>query len=83
MSNDGPKKPTDIARLISDLRSAKIELLSAQCATDRLRLLYSTDEIVSHGERTALKAALASATAVCRFFATIEEQLKADEQSGQ
>ena len=41
MSNDDPQKQAGIARLTSDLRAAKIELLSAQCATDRLRLQYS------------------------------------------
>jgi len=45
MSNDDPQKQAGIARLTSDLRSAKIELLSAQCATDRLRLQYSVADI--------------------------------------
>ncbi len=83
MSNDGSKKPADLARLTSDLRSAKIELLSAQCAADRLRLQYSTHEIVSFGERDSLKAAISSAIALCRFFATLDAQLKVVEQSGQ
>jgi hypothetical protein len=62
------------------LRAAKIELLSAQCATDRLRLQYSIDDIVSFGERHALKGAIASAGALCRFFSSIENQLKQAEQ---
>jgi hypothetical protein len=36
---------------MSDLRSAKVELLSAQSATDWLRLQYSVAGIVSLGER--------------------------------
>jgi hypothetical protein len=83
MLNDGPRKPADIARLTSDLRAAKIELLSAQCAADRLRLQYSTHDIVSLGERNALKAAIASSVALCRFFAALDEQLKAAEQGEQ
>ena len=47
MSNDDSRKQAGIARLASDLRAAKIELLSAQCATDRLRLQYSMADIVS------------------------------------
>jgi hypothetical protein len=82
MSTDGPKKPADVARLASDLRAAKIELLSAQCAADRLRLQYSTEDIVSFGERNALKGAIASAVALGRFFATLDERLKADEHQG-
>jgi hypothetical protein len=80
MFNDGSTRQAGIARLISDLRAAKIELLSAQCATDRLRLQYSVAEIVSFGERQTLKGAIASAGALCRFFGSIEDQLKQTEQ---
>jgi hypothetical protein len=80
MSNDESRKQTGIARLASDLRTAKIELLSAQCATDRLRLQYSVEDIVSFGERQALRGAIASAGALCRFFSSIEDQLKQAEQ---
>ena len=69
-----------VARLISDLRAAKVELLSAQCAADRLRLQYSPEEIVSFGERQTLKGAIASAGALCRFFSSIEALLKQAEQ---
>jgi hypothetical protein len=81
MVNDVSGKQSGIARLASDIRAAKIELLSAQCATDRLRLQYSVEDIVSFGERQALKGAIASAGALCRFFSSIEDQLKqADQQ---
>ncbi|MGD1023611.1 MAG: hypothetical protein ABR880_12570 [Candidatus Sulfotelmatobacter sp.] len=80
MLNDELRKQAGIARLASDLRSAKIELLSAQCATDRLRLQYSVADIVSFGERQALRGAIASAGALCRFFSSIEDQLKQTEQ---
>ena len=80
MSNDEFRRQTGIARLASDLRTAKIALLSAQCATDRLRLQYSVEDIVSFGERQALKGAIASAGALCRFFSSLEDQLKQAEQ---
>jgi hypothetical protein len=67
---------TEAGRLLADLRAAKVELLSAQCAADRLRLQYSVPDIVSHGESQTLKAAIASANALCRFFSAIEEQMK-------
>ncbi len=76
MFDDETRKQSEIARLSSDLRTAKIELLSAQCATDRLRLQYSVEDIVSFGERQALKGAIASAAALCRFFAAVENQMK-------
>jgi hypothetical protein len=80
MSNDESRKQTGIARLASDLRAAKIELLSAECAADRLRMQYSVEDIVSFGERHALRGAIASAGALCRFFSSIEDQLKQAEQ---
>jgi len=83
MLNDEPSKQAGIARLISDLRAAKIELLSAQCATDRLRLQYSVAEIVSLGERQALKNAIAAADALCRFYGALGSQLKLAEQQEQ
>ena len=76
MSNEESNHQTGIARLLADLRNAKVELLSAQCAADRLRMQYSVADIVSHGESQTLKGAIASASALCRFFSTIEEQMK-------
>ena len=73
-------KQAEIARLTSDLRAAKIELLSAQCAADRLRLQYSVEDIVSFGERQTLKGAIASAAAVCRLFASLDDQIRRAEQ---
>jgi hypothetical protein len=84
MFNDDSKKQANIARLIADLRAAKVELLSAQCAADRLRLQYSLEDIVSYGERQALMRAIASADALHRFFSQVVAQIKMqEEQKGQ
>jgi hypothetical protein len=80
MLKDESGRPPGVARLISDLRCAKVELLSAHCAADRLRMQYSVADIVSFGERQALKGAIASAGALCRFFASIDEQMKKAER---
>jgi hypothetical protein len=80
MLTDETRRQADIARLVSDLRAAKVELLSAQCASDRLRLQYSVEDIVSFGEPQTLKGAIASAGALCRFFSSIEDLLKRAEQ---
>ncbi len=79
MFTDEVKKPTEVAKLIADLRSAKVELLSAQCAVDRLRLQYPISDIVSFGERQTLERALASVRALSRFFSELESQLKPQE----
>ena len=80
MLNDEARRQSEIARLGSELRTAKIELLSAQCAADRLRLQYSVQDIISFGEPQVLKGAIASAAAVFRFFASLEDQMKQAEK---
>jgi hypothetical protein len=79
MLNDESRRQAGVGRLISDLRAAKVELLSAQCAADRLRLQYSVADIVSFGEPHTLQGAIASASALCRFFAAIQAQMKPDQ----
>jgi hypothetical protein len=80
MFNDAAKRQADIARLIADLRSTEIELLSAQCAADRLRLQYRLPDIVSFGERQTLKRAIASVRALDRFFSQIEAHMRPEEE---
>jgi hypothetical protein len=72
-------KKVDIARLKADLAAASVELLSAHCATDRIRLRYSPQDIVAFGERNSLKKSIASAGALCRFFSQIDAHLKYEE----
>ena len=79
MVSNNHKKGSDMGRLISDLQAAKIELLSAQCAADRLRLQYSLRDIVAFGERQALERAIATARALNQFFSQIEAELPVEE----
>lgn len=75
------KKQVDIARLTADLSAAKVELLSAQCAAERIRLQYSMQDIVAFGERQALKRIIASAEALHSFCSQIEAQIKREEDA--
>jgi hypothetical protein len=75
----GTKKQIDIARLKADLAAASVELLSAQCAADRVRLQYSPQDVVAFGERRALRRAITSAEALHSFFSQIEAQINRDE----
>ncbi len=77
----GRKKPVDIARLKADVAAAGVEILSAHCAADRIRLQYSPRDVVAFGERATLKKAFASAEAIYRFYAFIDIQLKEVENS--
>ena len=67
----GTKKQIDIARLKADLAAASVELLSAHCATDRVRLQYAMEDVVVFAERRALRRAIASAEAVHSFFSEV------------
>jgi hypothetical protein len=78
----GSKKQIDVSRLRADLAAAGVEVLSAHCATDRVRLQYSVQDIVAFAERSTVKKAATSADALYRFFTQIEEQMKRYQESG-
>jgi hypothetical protein len=77
----GANKPIDIARLKADLAAADVELLSAHCAMDRIRLQYSPQDIAAFGERRSLQRSIAAAQAVHRFFSQIESQIGRQEDA--
>ena len=78
----GPRKQLDTTRLTADLAAARVELLSAQCATDRVRLQYSTQDVATFADREALEQAIASAEALWCFFSQLRAQIRR-EGSGQ
>ena len=71
----GVKKQIDVARLKADLAAASVELLSAHCAADRVRLQYSPQDIIQFGERRTLDRAIASAEALHAFFSQLEAHI--------
>jgi hypothetical protein len=77
----GGRKQLDVARLKADLTAASVELLSAHCAADRVRLQYSPKDIVAFGERHSLQRAIASAEALYRFFSQIEAHIHREEDT--
>jgi len=79
----GIKKQIDIARLRAEVVAAGVELLSAQCATDRIRLQYSMQDIIEFAERRALRRAVASAEAMHRYFSQIGAQIAHEEGTKQ
>ena len=68
---------------MADLSAAKVELLSAQCAADRVRLQYSVQDIAAHAEPQLLKRLIASAAALYDFFSRIEAQIKQNKDASQ
>ena len=75
------KKQIDVNRLRADLAAAAVELLSAHCAADRVRLQYSPHDIVAFGESQALKRAIASAESLHNFFSQVAAQIKQQKNS--
>jgi hypothetical protein len=71
----GSKKQVDVARLNADITAASVELLSAHCAADRVRLQYSSKDVASFADPKALKRAITSSEAVYRFFAEVAAQM--------
>jgi hypothetical protein len=71
----GSKKQVDVARLNADIAAASVELLSAHCAADRVRLQYSTKDVASFADARALRRAITSSEAVYRFFAEVAAQM--------
>src|SRR5437868_14664547 len=64
-----------IVQMNAELRHAQLELLSAQCATDRLRLRFSLEDIANRGQRDILRKALSSANALSDYYNRIAKQV--------
>jgi len=64
-----------IIQMNAELRNAQLELLSAECAKDRLRIRFSAEDIACYGERDVLRKAVASATALKDYYSSIAQQV--------
>ena len=64
-----------IVQMNAELRHAQLEILSAQCATDRLRLRFSAEDVARHAERDVLRKALSSASALHHYYSGIARQV--------
>src|SRR5712671_7413096 len=64
-----------IVQMNAELRHAQLEILSAQCATDRLRLRFSAEDIARHAQRDVLRKALLSTSALHHYYSGIASQV--------
>jgi hypothetical protein len=62
-----------IVQINNELRNAQVELLSAQCATDRLRLRFSKEDIAQRGQPDVLRKAIATTTVLHDYYSAIEK----------
>ncbi len=70
------EKRADETRLVSDLKSAWIELLSARCATDRLRLRYSPQQVARLADRSTLNKTIEAVAAMCSYFSEVQGHIE-------
>ena len=67
-----------IVQMNADLRHTQLDLLSAQCATDRLRMRFSVEDLAQFGERDILRKAISTAVALSDYYVSLQEQLPQD-----
>jgi hypothetical protein len=72
---ENPDDRVAIVQMNAELRHARLELLSAECATHQLRLRFSTEDLARYAEQDLLHKAISSAAAVHDFYASIERQI--------
>jgi hypothetical protein len=76
------KRQIDANRLRAEVAAASVELLSAQCASDRVRLQYSVQDVVALGEPKTLQRAIASVEALHTFFSQVAAEIKQRNEDG-
>jgi hypothetical protein len=70
---DDPDDRIAIVQMDAELHHAELELISAQCATHRLRLRFSIEDLARFGERAILRKAIAAATDLNDYYSSIEK----------
>lgn len=66
-----PKDRVAIVQMNAELRHAELELLSAQCATDRLRLRFSSEDIARFSQPDVLEKAIRAASALNEYYSLL------------
>jgi hypothetical protein len=74
-SLDDPGDSLASGQMNAELRHAQLEMLSAQCATDRLRLRYSAEDLARHAQRDILRKAWSSANALFEYYNAIVNKI--------
>jgi len=76
-----PDDRVAIAQMNADLRHAQLDLLSAQCATDRLRLRFSVADLARYCERDVLRKTIGTAVALHEYYMSIQNEIPPDSVS--
>ena len=65
----------DAFKLDSDLRDVYVELLSAQCAVDRIKFRYAPEDIAQQGSSFMVARSISAAMAICEYFSCLQKCL--------
>ena len=76
---DNSEDRLSIVQMNAELRHAELELLSAHCATHKLRLRFSTEDLARFGRRDVLRKSIETASALNEYFSSIEKQIPTGE----
>lgn len=71
---DDPEDRVAVLQLNTDLRHAQLELLSAECATDRLRLRFSSADIAQFADQQVLAKAIKTVGSLNDYYSTIAKK---------
>lgn len=69
-----------IIRMNAELRNAELELLSAHCATYKLRLRFPVEHLARHGRRDTLRKSIETAHALHQYYSSIDKHIPAEER---
>jgi len=75
---DDPDDRVAIAEMNAELRHAQLDLLSARCSADRLRLRFSIEDVARHAERDVLRKAIRYAEALNEYYLSIQKEIPED-----
>src|SRR5271154_6881246 len=79
--SENPEDRVSVVQMNSELQHAQLELISAHCATYKLRHRFSNENIARYGRRDVLRKCIETASVLSEYFASIEEQIPANEKA--
>ena len=80
---ENPDDRVAIAQMNAELQHAQLELLSAHCAAQQLRLRFSADNLARFGQRDILRKSVQSAAALNEYYTSIENKIPGAEAAAE
>jgi hypothetical protein len=74
-----PDDRVAIVQMNAELRHAQLDLLAAQCASDRLRLRFSIESLARYGEKDLLRKTISAAVALNEYYQSIQNEMPAED----